>query len=83
MSGIQHNIARYLPPLDVVWSRAECLRWMRDMEWSSDFIDRCMYHDLPDEQTIRRLVYTHGPEMAYEMLRRDYAGEMVSIYFDE
>lgn len=63
-------MANYLPPEKTVYTRAEALRWMRDMGWAQPVIDSVLYHDNPTEQRLRDLVYRHGPMRAYEILKQ-------------
>lgn len=38
------------------------------MEWPERVLDQVMVEDSPDEQTLRRIVYKHGPKKALEII---------------
>lgn len=58
----------YTPERDELYARGEMLRWMTEMGWSQDIRDEILYRDNPTPQTVRRLVYWHGPDRAYQLL---------------
>lgn len=63
------NLPGYLPSRSEIDDRAECLRWMTLFEWDQTVIDGIMYFDHPSILVVRRLVYRHGPDMAYQIIR--------------
>ncbi len=60
----------FLPGKKEVYSRGEALQWMQNaMKWPQKLIDQIMYDDSPDIDTLRRLVYDHGPDKAAEIIQ--------------
>lgn len=64
------NDPDYLPDTVELYARAEALRWMTNQGWDDDFIVSVMIYDNPSIDTVRRLVYRHGPELAYRRMMR-------------
>lgn len=62
-------MVHYVPSPREIEERSEILRWMQQMEWDLDVIDSILYHDHPSPDTVRCLVYRHGPQKAYKLLK--------------
>lgn len=61
---------QYKPTKREIKSRCELLLWMELMNWPWDVIDSCLYNDMPTPQTVRHLVWKHGPVKALDILER-------------
>lgn len=55
---------RYLPTYEEIWNRAEVVQWMGLMGWPLRLIDSIMYEDSPSVDTVRSVVWRHGPNRA-------------------
>lgn len=61
---------RYTPSYTEIWERAEMIQWMSAMEWPLCVVDAIMYDDSPTPETVRSMIWTHGPIKALEILIR-------------
>lgn len=62
------NEIDFLPSFEELWDRAEIMQWMSAMQWPLCVIDAIMYDDDPSVDTVRRIVWQHGPIRALEIL---------------
>lgn len=62
-------MAEFFPLEELIRDRAEILLWMELFRWDLSVIDSIMYDDNPSTDDVRRLVYRHGPDRAYEILK--------------
>lgn len=58
----------FKPATDMLYARAELLRWMIEMEWAESVRDQILYRDNPSPDVVRYLVWRHGPVKAYRIL---------------
>lgn len=64
------NKPPYLPSIEEIYDRGEILQWMQYFRWKQRIIDSIMYHDNPTTQVVRKLVYKHGPDKAYILIKK-------------
>lgn len=59
----------YSPGLDEIRARVEAYDWMKVFEWPEDVMDEIFYRDNPNLQTVREMVYRHGPDKALRLIK--------------
>ena len=61
----------YIPKSnEELWARAEAMKWLTIMEWPQVVVLAIMRYENPDIETVRRLVYRHGPDEALKLVVR-------------